>query len=278
MRLVMILLVGDEADIVRQNLDFHLDRGVDFAIVMENEATDGTAEILRSYEERGAIRLIHKPGLYDQGPWMTEMARIAVAEEGADWVLPNDADEFWWPHTGSLKDVLEGVSESVGAVVCPRSNFVARPEDGRPWWERMTLRQRVPVNAVGKPLNPKVLHRAHPELAIKKGNHMRLEPEVGASEETDAIEVLHFQMRSYAQFERTVIRMGRARLAFPDERPKRTGPSRLRQYRAWQRGELEDYYAERVVAEPNPDVFEDTRLRDHLAGLYASGVAPAPPG
>ena len=273
MRVVMLLLVADEADVVRENLDFHLAQGIDHAIVMDNASTDGTGEILRGYEERGAIRLIRREGLYDQGPWMTELARIAVEEEGADWVIPNDADEFWWPHEGTLRDVLAAVPDEVGGLVCQRVNFVPRPDDGRPWWERMTLRQRVSVNGMGWPLPPKVIHRAQPELTIKKGNHRRSEPEVGSTVSWPAVEVLHYQLRSYEQFERTVVRMGKAHDAEPERRPRRVGRSRRRQYQLWRNGKLPAYYEERVVAESNADVVEDTRLRDHLLALYGSGVA-----
>ncbi len=38
--------------------------------------------------------------------WRSEMAELAIVEHGADWVFSADADEFWWPHGGSLKDIL----------------------------------------------------------------------------------------------------------------------------------------------------------------------------
>ena len=36
MKLVMTLLVRDEDDIIASNIDFHLNRGVDFIIAMDN--------------------------------------------------------------------------------------------------------------------------------------------------------------------------------------------------------------------------------------------------
>jgi hypothetical protein len=266
----MVMPVGDEADVIRQNLDYHLAQGVDLAIVMENESTDGTAEILGEYAERGTVRLIRRTGHYDQGPWVTELARMAVEEEGADWVIPNDADEFWWPRSGTLKEELEGVPPSAGAIVCRRVNFATRPEDGREWWERMTLREVESVNGMGWDLPPKVLHRAHAGIVIKKGNHRKVPPESGETIQTDSIEVMHFQIRSYEQFERGVVRMGRAHEADPDARPRRAGRARRRQYQLWKRGKLRSYYDERVVATPDSGVVEDTRLRDFLLSLDPS--------
>ena len=42
MKLVMTLLVRDEQDIVRENLDFHLAQGVDQVIVTDNGSEDAT--------------------------------------------------------------------------------------------------------------------------------------------------------------------------------------------------------------------------------------------
>jgi hypothetical protein len=263
MRLVMALLVRDEADIVRENLDFHFAQGVDFAVVMDNRSSDGTTEILEEYAARGLLRLIHQPGVYDQEPWVNEMVHIAVHEEGADWVLPNDGDEFWLPGSGTLKEMLAGLPAKVGAVVAQRYNFLPPPEGPGPWWERMTRRERVSLNAAGRPLPPKIVHRAHPELRIRKGNHRRLPPRVGKTLRTDVIDVLHFQMRSYPQFERRVVQIGSA-FAEQPHLPERVGRARKQQYELWRAGRLREAYDAAADAE---DAVEDTRLRDFLRAL-----------
>ena len=127
MKLVMTLLVRDEQDIVRENLDFHLAHGVDEVIVTDNGSEDATVEILREYESQGVVRLLFEPADdYSQGRWVTRMARLA-ATEGADWVINNDADEFWWPRAGSLRSIFDQLDDEVGLVVARRQNFVPRP-------------------------------------------------------------------------------------------------------------------------------------------------------
>jgi len=265
MKLVMTLLVRDEEDIVADNLDFHLAQGVDEVIVTDNGSVDGTLEILRSYEARGLVRIIVEPtDDYSQGRWVTRMARLAATEHDADWVINNDADEFWWPRTESLRSVFEGLGGNVGAVVGHRTNFVPRPEDGRPYWERMTLRERESLNPVGKPLPPKLAHRAHPEIVVVQGNHRIKGPDIGSELDDGSIEILHFPMRSYSQFENKIVKGGRA-YARNKELPTKTGRTWRRLYETWEQGGLPAHYQENVVAESaRDDLTEDTRLRDYL--------------
>src|SRR5690242_4824967 len=104
MRLVMTLLVRDEEDIVAANLDYHLNRGVDFILVTDNRSVDTTPDILHRYAA-DVVRIINEPDDdYQQWRWVTRMARLAATEYGADWVFHCDADEFWWPESGSLKE------------------------------------------------------------------------------------------------------------------------------------------------------------------------------
>ena len=181
MKLVMTLLLRDEEDIVRENLDFHLAQGVDRVIVTDNGSEDATVEILREYEARGVVRLLLEPADdYSQGRWVTRMARLAAAE-GADWVINNDADEFWWPRSGTLASTFEGLGDEVGDRGRPSHQLRPRPEDGRRFWERMTARERESLNPLGKPLPPKVAHRAHREITVVQGNHRVEGPDLGGA-------------------------------------------------------------------------------------------------
>jgi glycosyltransferase involved in cell wall biosynthesis len=275
MKLVMTLLVRDEEDIVRENLDFHLAQGVDQVIVTDNGSEDATAEILREYESQGVLRLLFETSDdYSQGRWVTRMARMA-ATEGADWVINNDADEFWWPRAGSLKTIFEQLDDRVGMLVAHRENFVPRPEDGRPFWERMTLRERESLNPLGKPLPPKLAHRADPEIEVAQGNHKVEGAELGERLDDGSIEILHFPMRTYEQFENKIVKGGRA-YARNRELPQSTGRTWRRLYEAWEQGKLRDHYDDNVIVEGGrSDLVEDTRLRDYLRGMPARGAVPS---
>jgi glycosyltransferase involved in cell wall biosynthesis len=274
MKLVMTLLVRDEQDIIADHLDYHLAQGVDEVIVTDNGSEDATLEILREYEARGVVRIILEPSDdYSQGRWVTRMARMAATELGADWVINSDADEFWWPRSGTLASTFEGLDARMGAVVARRTNFVPQPEDDRPFWERMTVRERESLNPVGKPLPPKLAHRAHPEITVVQGNHRVRGPDLGERLEDGTIEILHFPMRSYAQFENKIVKGGQA-YARNQELPERIGRTWRRLYEAWQRGELPAHYADSVVSDPaRADLVTDTRLRDYLRELRLRAAA-----
>ena len=84
MKLVMTLLVRDEADIVDEQIAFHLDAGVDFVVATDNRSQDGTTEILERYASEGDLHLIREPGEdLRQSEWVTRMARLAATEFGA---------------------------------------------------------------------------------------------------------------------------------------------------------------------------------------------------
>lgn len=110
LKLVLTLLVRDEEDIIRENVLYHLDRGVDFVIVTDNLSVDRTADILREFVDQGVMAVIREDDdTYAQSRWVTRMARLAKTEHGADWVINSDADEFWWARSGNLKDAVQTV-------------------------------------------------------------------------------------------------------------------------------------------------------------------------
>ena len=142
------------------------------------------------------------------------MARLAASEYGADWVINTDADEFWWPRGGSLKDVLAALPETYGIVQAFWRSFVPRPDDGSYFAERMTVRlsQHAPINDPTSFYRPvvKVAHRADPQVNVGRGNHALAESSMRTLTTWHPIEVLHFPLRSRAQWMRKVELQGEA--------------------------------------------------------------------
>jgi hypothetical protein len=264
-------------DVVEAQLAYHLDAGVDFVLATDHASQDGTTEILRSFERQGVLRLFRAEGEMRESEWRTQMARLAATEHEADWIVNTDADEFWMPRTGTLKEALGAVPERAGVVWALTCHFVPRPDDERPFAERMTARFASPV-ALNDPTSPyrphaKAAHRADPEIVVWFGSHRvvsrRLEP-LPAWHPAD---VFHFPFRSREQYERKNVRRAR-------------GDKPLGQYvkglQAHEQGRLADVYGAFVIGDEalsagirDGSLVEDTRLRDALRGLPSAAKGDA---
>jgi hypothetical protein len=250
MKLVMTLLVRDEADIVSSNIDFHLDRGVDFVIAMDNLSVDGTTDLLRAYEKCGVLRYLHQADdNYTQHRWVTTMARLACVEFAANWVINNDADEFWYPERGDLKQMLDAVPPSCHAVSAKRINFLPRPmAEGDFFADVMTVRELQSLNALGELLPAKVCHRAFVDIEVEQGNHAVGRNGHSLSVEPAPITILHFPVRSYRQFANKISKGGAAYARNP-HLPQGIGSTWRYLYKVWQRGELQAHYQAAIADE-----------------------------
>ncbi len=201
----MTLVVRDEEEILASNLDYHLAQGVDAILALDHGSTDATPEILREYERRGRLRWLN-----DDAPSHDQARLLALAAEelGPEWVIHADADEFWMPTAGSLRDVFQAIPERYGRIRVPRHDFVPVPETDGPFHQRMVVRHRHSVTVGGTEPEPKGAQRPARAGVIGPGVRdpvMSLGPDIGA------VEILHFPMRSFEQFERRVLRDGRER-------------------------------------------------------------------
>jgi hypothetical protein len=276
MKLVVTVLARDEADVIDAHVAFHLNAGADLVIATDNNSQDGTTEVLESYERQGVLRLIREPaeGLR-QAEWVTRMVRLAATEHGADWVINSDADEFWWPRGGSLKEVLGAVPAQYGVVQAFWRSFVPRPDDGRPFAERMTARltQHAPINDPTSFYRPvvKVAHRGDPNVVVGRGNHALADSRFATLTTWHPVEVLHFPLRSRAQWVRKVELQGEA---FTKHIERSGTGYHLRGYDALREGRIEQQHASLVVDDEalrrgleEGSLVVDTRLRDALRAL-----------
>jgi hypothetical protein len=267
MKIVSTLIVRDEADIVGEHLRYHADLGVDFVVAIDHRSTDRTTDILREHERAGRLHLIQEQGdVIEQQEWVTRMARLAATDFGADWVLNCDVDEFWWPRDGSLRDVLAAVPRRFGAVRGWGRHFVARPETGEAFFERMTVRRR-PTDEAGSPYRPgfKTAHRATPDVVVTRGNHNAFGRGLMPLRDWKPCEVFHFPIRTQSQMERKFLRLETSLGDHPGSRHERDTA------RAIQAESGADVFAEFLVDDAalatglrDGSLEEDVRLRDSL--------------
>jgi hypothetical protein len=264
-KLVLTLLTRDQADVVDALVAYHIHAGVDFVIAMDHGSTDGTAEILESYEREGSLRLIRQTSSeLRTREWRTEMARLAASDHAADWVIGCDGDEFWWPRSGSLKETLAAVPVAFGVVDAPWQFFLPRTQGPAFFAERMTVRLAPPAPLLHpqSPFKPrvKIAHRAHPDVVVQGGNHRLLAGPLKPLPGWHPIDVLHFPTRSYEQYERRRRQWVQAGRTWHPVRSALAGPEQA--FGSWV---VDDEMLERGLA--SGCLVIDTRLRDALRAL-----------
>jgi Glycosyl transferase family 2 len=298
MRLAMTLLVRDEADIIEANLRYHRAQGVDLFVVGDNGSTDGTVEILERYAQAGLVELQHFSGSVNQA-WSEGRTQLGrrTHELGADWVIHNDGDEFWWPLTGDLKEILAAIPQRFGMLIAPRTEFVAIPGDAS-FADRLTFREARSLRP------PKAAHRTHPRVVLDHPHPTRiwienastppLEGRPGLTitdirhpvptEElvfapTFPIRVLHFPVRSRAQY--------RNRVEIAEAAGMLESWWRADLRAAHESGRIDQVYDELTLSDDEVArglddgwLVQDTDFRDYLAACpdpLEGGDAPAGP-
>jgi len=281
MRLAMSILVRDEADIIEANIRHHANLGVNRFIVTDNGSVDGTREILGRLSQEINLTVIDEPAkTIDQDMWVTRMANMLQQEDSADWVINNDADEFWLPDQGSLKEAilraLEAADEDadkIGMLYCQRHNLLPSQEAVkqvgyqfrynryrvmRDWTEAAEVLGINPAtedtaalydggkHIMIRKLPGKVITRLDGLESVDMGNHgaKHALPKVN----TDFIEIAHYPIRDFAQFEKKVVNYGSSL-----ENNKRFSATTSRHLRHWYRrhntGELQREYDMIVLPE-----------------------------
>jgi hypothetical protein len=151
--------VGDAARLLHQHIAFHLAAGADVVLV-SGAPDDGELE---GWETSGHVRRVDDAN-------HTELARVAVAEHGADWIVPSAAEEFWWPRAESLADVLAVIPPRYGVVQALVRTFVADESESAVSPTESTVRTSLHGppgtgdHALGELLRP--VYRAEPDMVI----------------------------------------------------------------------------------------------------------------
>lgn len=274
MKLVMTLLVKDEADLIETQIRYHQAQGVDHFLVLNHDSQDQTPELLAPFVRAGLVTLFHHTErAFYQGAWMTELARRAYQHFQADWVINNDADEFWWSDAGSLKAVLSQVPAAYRLVRAARHNFVSRQPLAWPFWQHLIYRQAQTRNFMGKPLSDKVCHRGEADIVVHAGSHSVLPLTASDIWPVQPFEIFHFPVRTYSQFVSKVRNSGEGWAALPQQLPGMASGVRFL-YAAYLAGRLPEIYAQWAyedhalqAAVQTNILHKDTRFQQFMARL-----------
>jgi hypothetical protein len=171
--------------------------------------------------------------------------------------------------------MLEAVPARYGIVQAFWRSFVPRPRDDGLFAERMTARlsQHAPINDPTSVYRPvvKVAHRADPEVSVVRGNHALVGSRLVPLATWHPLEVLHFPLRSRAQWMRKVELQGEA---FTKHIERAGTGYHLKGYDALQSGRIDEQHSSLVIDDEalarglaDGTLVEDTRLRDALRAL-----------
>lgn len=207
MSVAALMLVKDEADILGYTLD-HLATQVDHIYIADNLSTDGTEDVIQAFRERlmadgnvtGLTWTIDEEVGYWQARKTTDLARVAL-DDGHEWVLPCDADEWW--HTNDLRPIREwvgGLAPNIGKVEALVYNHLATTSD--PPAER----EPDPTKRIGWRQRQfgmkKILVRNLPGIEIAMGNHDATVPT--SLLRVGGVSVRHFSWRTREQYLRKI--------------------------------------------------------------------------
>lgn len=189
-----IAMVKNEIDVIESVVRHMFTQDLDRVLIVDNGSTDGTLEKLREL----AVSLPLTVGIdnevgYYQAAKMTELARRA-RRAGAEWVVPFDADEFWFARNMSVGSFLRRSRFAMHRAAVFNA-FPTRENEHVTGLAGGTLRFDTEIHGL-----PKVAVRTAPLLAIGPGNHWAIRHGAAGG----GLYICHIPWRSRAQVESKV--------------------------------------------------------------------------
>ncbi len=182
-----IMMVRNEQNILPISVGYLLNNvRVDRLIIADNGSTDSTVEILsRLSQIDGRVRWTDVAGPWHPAEVATGLAREAH-RDGANWIIVNDADEFFFIEGRKFRDVF--VSTNAGALILEVRNFAQwswvhsdhlhatekMVFSASPVGDLASARRRVEggeISFLQIKYPPKLILRGSPSLVVHRGNH-----------------------------------------------------------------------------------------------------------
>lgn len=247
-----VTMVRNEAHTLPLIVEHFRQQGIARVLVVNHLSTDDTVLALEKFGDFVQIAQYSHPA-YEQRAVMTLAARFA-AECGAHWIIPFDADEIWWPTSGTtLAELL--ASSTTDKIPAPHYDFLppGNPsEEFRP--DQFHLR-RIRPNPM-----PKTAFRAHPKAIVSMGNHWVQRP--GSS--GNGLVIAHYPYRTREQL-RKKVREGAAAI---NELGNNKGLGT--HWQQWNAMSDEDFEVFWYQLQANDDMVNDPELRSLRTGREPS--------
>lgn len=174
---------------------------------------------------------------------------------------------------GDLRDVFSSVPPQFGQIEVKRRNFRPKADGEGPFYSRLVHREASSLNLSGVELEVKVAHRAVPGVVVAPGNHSISGAQLPTIPAGEVLEIFHFPMRSYEQFEHKVVQIGHGYEQLPDRSPT-SGIDQLALLELQREGKLRNYYDGLVLDEASlkrglqmGNIVVDRRLDDFMRSV-----------
>lgn len=125
--IVLLLLAHDEADLIRRNIEHHLDWGVDHIAVGDHASRDGTPDVLRSFGDQ--VSTLVFDDFMDRQKVRIELLDRLRARYTVDWAGVSDSDEFFWKDGVRAPELLAEVPRDRVAVSYAQKLFLPTAAD-----------------------------------------------------------------------------------------------------------------------------------------------------
>ena len=188
--LAAVVGVRDEVELIELCIQHLYSSGVEAIVVVDNNSSDGTELILDRLAAAGRIRLLRTGGdPFTDGEYLMRGIELARTAFSPEWILIQDADEFWVDRSGDLANLVKDADGDVLLVdrfnACLSERLVSelKKVHGQPELceldiyvqglrlsrEVMAMQPDIPWIA-GKP-GEKVMARASAIAAVSPGGH-----------------------------------------------------------------------------------------------------------
>jgi glycosyl transferase family 2 len=216
-KIILLVMPSDQADILEDYIEWHLDLGIDLILAEDVGSSDDTSGILESFSKSGRVQwsVIPEKNRLEYRAEET-LAKMAIEQHEADWIIMSDVDEFLCPPEQDLRTILQAAAaDNVTAISVPCFNMTGPAfPSARRATEMLTLRIDRPADPPEEQLIsgdlpvPYVFIRHPPKTITRASAFARYGPGVhtvattwGDTREVPGLHFLHYPIRGFDKLE-----------------------------------------------------------------------------